>query len=353
MKIAQVCHRFHPSIGGIETHVFEVSKRLVARGIEVDIITTEKLPVDHVLMDKLGLNVIQFQSVSPENAVFFSLDLYNYMKRSSGSYDVVHAHNYQALPALFSALAKKENKFIFTPHFHDTARSLLGRLFYGPYHYFGRRIFEKSDAVICVSNFEKKKILEMIYHDESKMCVIPNGVNKEDFANIAKDENQKFILSVGRLEQSKGLQYLIDVLPYLDPDVVLHIVGDGPYRDALLQRAKEKGVLSRVHFSSRLSREELVKEYSLASLYVSLSLTEAFGITVAEALVAKTPCIVTTRSALADWIDNKYCFGIDDPTDVVFFSKLINKVSNIEVGHVKIASWGDVTDRIVGIYEKA
>ena len=53
MRIAQVCPRYSPYIGGVETHVEEISKRLVARGHEVTVITTDpsgKLPQSEISM---------------------------------------------------------------------------------------------------------------------------------------------------------------------------------------------------------------------------------------------------------------------------------------------------------------
>ncbi len=41
MKIAQVCPRYYPDIGGVETHVQEISERLVKRGFEVDVVCTD------------------------------------------------------------------------------------------------------------------------------------------------------------------------------------------------------------------------------------------------------------------------------------------------------------------------
>ena len=40
MKIAQICPRFYPDIGGVETHVYEISRRL-AKEFEVEILTTD------------------------------------------------------------------------------------------------------------------------------------------------------------------------------------------------------------------------------------------------------------------------------------------------------------------------
>ena len=40
MKIAQICPRFYPDIGGVETHVYEISRRL-AKEFELEILTTD------------------------------------------------------------------------------------------------------------------------------------------------------------------------------------------------------------------------------------------------------------------------------------------------------------------------
>ena len=43
MKIAQVCPRYYPYIGGVETVVKEVSERLVQKGFEVDVLSQDPL----------------------------------------------------------------------------------------------------------------------------------------------------------------------------------------------------------------------------------------------------------------------------------------------------------------------
>ena len=50
MKIAQVCPRYYPYMGGVETHVKEVSEGLVKEGFEMEILTTDpskRLPEDN------------------------------------------------------------------------------------------------------------------------------------------------------------------------------------------------------------------------------------------------------------------------------------------------------------------
>ena len=77
MKIIQVCPRFFPDIGGIETHVYEISKRLAKdSNNEVYVYTTDptgKLPKKQIID---GIHVRRFKSFAPNEAYFFSLQLY-------------------------------------------------------------------------------------------------------------------------------------------------------------------------------------------------------------------------------------------------------------------------------------
>lgn len=154
MKIAYVTPRFHPYIGGVETHVYEIAKR-IAKKFDVEVLTTDpggKLPKVEEID---GITVRRFGSFAPSEAYYFSLELYRYLKKNSERYDLVHAHNYHAFPALFAALTKKKNKFLFTPHYHAAGHSFFRNLLHKPYKLVGRKIFEKADAIICVSNYEK------------------------------------------------------------------------------------------------------------------------------------------------------------------------------------------------------
>lgn len=179
----QVSPRYFPDIGGVETHVKEISERLVARGFDVDVCTTygcDGLPIEEVIN---GVRVRRFKSWAPNNAYFFSSSLKLYLTKHSNMYDIVHAHNFQALPALYASQAVSK-KFVFTPHYHGTGHSFLRNLLFRPYRYIGKSIFEKADRIICVSEYEKKLILKTIHVNENKISVIPNGVNLEEFKNF-------------------------------------------------------------------------------------------------------------------------------------------------------------------------
>lgn len=70
MNVAQVCPRYGPNIGGIETCVKLLSQRLVKKGYEVEVLTTD--PMDALPMEMFvnGIMVRQFRSWVPKVTYF-------------------------------------------------------------------------------------------------------------------------------------------------------------------------------------------------------------------------------------------------------------------------------------------
>ena len=354
MKIAQVCPRFYPDIGGVETHVYEVSKRL-AKDFEVEVLTTDPSGKYPKVEEIDNITVRRFKSITPSEAYYFPLEMYKFLKERSSDYDIIHAHNYHAFPALFVVLTKSNNKLVFTPHYHGRGHSFIRDLLHKPYKIFGRKIFEKSDAVICVSNFEKELILKNFNVNSSKLFVIPNGINLEEFKDVEKikkrkDRTIKTILYVGRLEKYKGLDYVVKALKYLPENYMLEIVGKGSYKSKIVKLARNLGVINRIRFYRDLSREELIERYAKADVLVLLSKHEAYGLVVAEALACKTPCIVANTSALSEWIDNRNVFGINYPIHIEKLVNLIKEVSGVSVKGVNLPTWDVAVEKLKRIY---
>ncbi|WP_174589772.1 glycosyltransferase family 4 protein [Methanocella conradii] len=346
MRIAEVCPRYRPYIGGVETHVEEISKRLARMGHDVTVLSTDpsgKLPKSEIID---GVRVLRFAAFAPGDAYYFSTGLRSYMKKVDG-YDVVHAHGYHAFPAYYAASAKTP-RLIFTPHYHGHGHTPLRNLLLKPYAYLGRRIFERASRVICVSSYEKG-LVDRDFRCGDKAVVIPNGVNKEEFKGLEPyPKGLKVILYVGRLEEYKGVQYAIRALPYL-PWHRLHIIGKGPYKESLIKEALAIGVKDRVAFMEDQSREDLLRWYATADVFVMLSRFEAYGITVAEALTAGVPCIVAKGSALDEFIGES-CKGVDLPIEG---EKLAEIIQNARFRGMprNVLDWDEVTERVISVYE--
>jgi glycosyltransferase involved in cell wall biosynthesis len=348
VKILQVCPRYFPAIGGVEQHVRNISERL-AREHQVTVFATDpsgKLPKEEEIS---GVQVRRFRSFSPNNAYHVSLQMLRELRRSE--FDIVHGHSYHALPLFFSRYAKR-GKFIVTAHYHGRGHTLVRDFMLKLYKPFGRRVFQEADKIIAVSNFEKSLLLQDFQIAEAKIEVIPNGIPLHEFTSLKKkDKGYKTILYTGRLEGYKGVQHVVRALPLLAESTCLEIVGQGPYKKKLIQLATELGVGNRIEFYQDLPHKELLDRYANADLFIMLSRHEAFGIAVAEALAAKTPCIVANTSALREWVDNENCFGIDYPVDIEGLAQLINRVMGKKVAEVKLWDWDQVVEELVKIYE--
>ena len=348
VKIVQVCPRYYPYIGGLESHVENISRRL-AKKYDVSVFTTDssgKLPGKEEIN---GVTIRRFRCFAPSEAYHFSLGLLKELKKVK--FDIVHGHAFHAFPLFFSRYAQRQ-KYVVTPHYHGIGHTAIRNCLLKLYKPVGKKALEEADKIICVSNYEKTSLLNDFKLEEEKVVTIPNGVDMERFKNLKKERSHlKRILYVGRLEKFKGIDYLIRSLPKLDHDVFLEIVGKGRYEKHLVKLANNLGLKKKVIFQQNLSRAKLMESYAKADLFVYLSKYEAFGISVAEALASRTPCIVASSLALKEWIDNENCFGVTYPIDIDELAGLIDEIIGKEVEGVKLLDWDDVVLELTKVYE--
>jgi glycosyltransferase involved in cell wall biosynthesis len=150
------------------------------------------------------------------------------------------------------------------------------------------------------------------------------------------------------LEEYKGIQHVVRTLPKL-PDYHLVIAGRGPYKEELERIAREEGVCERVELLGYVDDDRLPKLYVGADVYLTLSEFEAYGMTVAEALTARTPCIVRRAGALVDWEDPPTCIGISS-VNATAVAKAIKKVQWSEDSSVPIHDWESIIKQYNALY---
>jgi len=338
---------------GVGEHVWNIAVRL-ARRHEVTLFGLNprgKYPRFEIVD---GVKVERFMHFYPSDSYFFSLELP--LRLRQVEFDVVHAHGYHAFPMHFAALAKCK-KFVVTTHFHGEGHSVFRDSLFRLFKPFGRSTLRKADVIVAVSEFEKRLLCGKFKLDSDKVVVIPNGVDLDEFKGLKRrSRGFRSVLYVGRLEWYKGVHYLVEVLPKLGKDVVLEIVGKGPLRGYLEERARRLGVGERVFFYQDLPRRELLQKYVDASVFVLLSKYEAYSMVVAEALAAGTPCIVANTSALSEWIDGDCCFGVDLPIDfdklATFICSILERGVKFGMGRwkSKVLDWAEVVARLERIY---
>ena len=291
MRILQVCHRYPPDLGGVETHVQRISEGLVARGHEVRVICTGKEDRVETLN---GIEVQRLKAFAPGDAYYWARKMKRTVEQALEGIDILHAHNFHALPALAAFRARGATPFVFTGHYHGQGHTAVRNALHKGYHFLGRRMFEQADGLIFVSKAEQE-LASKRFRLASLQAVIPNGFDASEF-NREATKKPRTLVTAGRLEPYKRIDRIIAAMAQL-PDWNLRIIGTGSEEEALqLQAAK----LQNVYFAGKVTREQLAGELCEAHAVVSLSENEAFGISVLEGIAANCYVIASPIPAHAE-----------------------------------------------------
>lgn len=181
--------------------------------------------------------------------------------------------------------------------------------------YIMRRIIERSDAVIAMTESSRQILIDVYGCPPEKAAVIYHGVPDFTFNDIARHKQRlrikadPMILSAGLIGPGKGLEYIIDAMPAIVkryPKAKLYIIGQThphilkaegeAYRLTLEKRAKDKGMARNIKFVNRyIPDEEFVRFYQAADFFVTAypNIQQAASGTLAYALGAGKVCVST------------------------------------------------------------
>lgn len=173
-----------------------------------------------------------------------------------------------------------------------------------------RHIGNHTDAITYVSKYTRSRFASAFGRGAS-LEYLPPGVDTERFAPdpVARQRlrvrlglgDAPTILCLSRLVPRKGQDMLIRALPLIRreiPDVVLVVVGGGPYADTLHRLARDEGVDDKVFFTGSVPAEELPAYHNVADVFAMPARTrgggldvEGFGIVYLEASATGVPVI--------------------------------------------------------------
>jgi glycosyltransferase involved in cell wall biosynthesis len=179
------------------------------------------------------------------------------------------------------------------------------------YDYKFRRACRNADHVIAVSECTKRDIVNDYGISPDKVSVIYQGcdplfaepINKERMAEIKAKYSlpDKFIVSVGTIEERKNLLSVVKSLLLLPDDVHLVAVGRRTKYTALVDKfVAENHLQHRVHLLHGVPYIDLPVIYRCADVFAYMSLYEGFGIPLLEALNSRVPVVAATGSCLEE-----------------------------------------------------
>ena len=283
-------------------------------------------------------------------------------------FDLIHAHDWLCYPAGIEA--KRLTRKPLVVHIHATEFDRTGGQSVNQQVYeIEKRGFEEADLIIAVSQFTKDKVVEYYGIKPEKIRVVHNAVDCEGFSKTAekvfalKKAGKKIVLFVGRLTIQKGPDYFLRAAKKVlerRPETLFVIAGSGDMEAQLIEEVAAFNIAENVLFAGFVRGKELAQLYQLADLYVLPSVSEPFGITPLEALVAGTPVLISKQAGVGEVIT--HCLRADfwDINEmankilaVIDYPELKEALSEGGLKEVKNIVWEDTGEKCLEVYREA
>jgi glycosyltransferase involved in cell wall biosynthesis len=261
---------------------------------------------------------------------------------SARSLDVLHCTTFRAPPrAPVPVIATAHDLAVLRfPEYFTAWTRLYGRTFL-------RRVLRAVDAVIAVSEFTKRDVIELAGVPDGRVHVVPNATS-EAFAPHGARAGGEYVLAVGTLEPRKNLRRLADAAGRLD--VELRVVGATGWGGVEVEG-------DGVRWLGRLPDDALAEQYRGALCVAYPSLYEGFGIPVLEAMRCGTAVVTSAGSAMEEVAGG--AAELVDPTDVASIADGIERaiarreeLRALGLDRAKRFTWDAAAEQTVAVYRR-
>lgn len=221
---------------------------------------------------------------------------------------------------------------------------------------------DRSDAIICISEFCRKDVLKYCNVGRRPVHVILNGTNHLSTPNLRQSSykpRKPFLFSLGVICPKKNFHVLLPLLK-LNRHLELLIAGrtnDNAYLDHINNTAYKLGVQDNLRMLGSISESEKSWYYRNCYAFTLPSIAEGFGLPVAEAMSVGKPVFLSDRTALPE-IGSRFAFYFRD-----FSEEHMNRVfqkgmleyqqNNMEpeiVKHSENFRWERAVDQYLEVY---
>ena len=300
LTVAMVSDFFYPNVGGVESHIFNLSQCLMERGHNVIVVThsyDDRVGIRYMtnMMKVYYLPIIPFYNKSILPTIFCSLPYLRHIFLTE-KVNIVHGHS------AFSSLAHEallvatllNLSTVFTDHslfgFSDASAIVTNN--------FLKFSLTNTSHTICVSHTGKENTVLRGSVPPSQVSVIPNAVDTDAFrpADERRVIEERVVVVLGsRLVYRKGVDLVVKVIPRICRKTFLRkdgrevrvdfiIAGDGPKRILLEEMIEREGLQERVEMLGELQLNEVRDKLLVrGDIFLNTSLTEAFCMAIVEA----------------------------------------------------------------------
>ena len=360
LRVLMVTPRYFPYMGGIETHVYEVGRRLVQHNVDVTILTTMPVMTGTPLpreADSEGMHIIRVPVLFNKNDFYIAPAMYSLIKH--GGWDLVHCQGIHTLVPPLAMLAARNAHIPFIVTFHTGGHSSPWRTKIRSAQWqMLRPLLSEAEHLIGVSRFEAKYFSEILHLPSERFSVIPNGATLPAVSSLLPETGSRtLIVSLGRLERYKGHQHMITALPKIcerRPDAHLLILGAGPYEGSLRKLAQKIGVADRVEIRAipASERKAMTRVLTEASLVALMSEYEAHPIAVMEALSLQRPVLGMDAAGMQELAEQGLirCIPLNSSPDEVAAAALQQIEEPLIPGHITLPGWDESAEKLLDVY---
>lgn len=321
MKILITTDLYKPTINGVVTSVLNLKEELVKKGHEVRILTVSQTLRSYREEDVYYMKSLPFK-IYPQ--VRFPLNEEEYTQELiAWAPDVVHSQCEFFTYPYAKKIAKITNAAL-VHTYHTLYEQYTSYIPFGKY--FGNAFLETwmkrrlKDAKIVIAPTRKVKRTLDFYKVPGEIKVVPSGICIDQYQEREEEtvireikerfqipQNAKVILSLGRLGHEKRVDEVLEGFARLlkeRTDRILLIVGDGPAREGLEEKAQELGIAKFVRFAGMVNPKEVRKFYQAGDVFVCASTSETQGLTYIEAMANGLPLVCRQDPCLDGVLEN-------------------------------------------------
>jgi phosphatidylinositol alpha-1,6-mannosyltransferase len=313
-KILCITNDFGPRAGGIETFVIGLIERLPhSRVIVYTSAQDHSQEYDRKWLEDFGVEVIRDKAkiLLPTPGVAYCVkDLIRERNVSTVFFGAA------APLALLSKSLRKTGatQIVALTHGHEVWWSKVW-----PFTMAMKFISRHVDHLTYLGEFTRSAIAATLSEEASaRMVKIAPGIDTDHFtpqdAGALRNQlglsEKKVIVSVGRLVHRKGQDVLIEAMPAIlkeVPEAHVLMIGEGPYRSYLENRAKALGIQEKITFIGRIQYADLPRYICVGDLFVMPSRSrlaglevEGLGIVYLEASACGLPVIAGNSGGAPD-----------------------------------------------------
>ena len=370
MKVGLISSHSFINPGGVQRHILGLKAEFERRGICSKVIIPKRAESENYGRDVILLGT-SFPVILGGTQADFGINFNPWaIERvlEKEKFDILHFHNFIP-PFAWQILEKSNSVNVLTLHANPRGSKFLNH-FPGLLPLWRKMINWKIDGLIGVSSLT----LEGFEDFKGPKTVIPNGIDLTEFKPEAPkvkkyDDGKINLLFVGRIEERKGLIYLLKAYQILERDLPpkfggglrLLIVGEGPLKTECQRFVREQG-LREIYFEGEKTNQELVSYYNTTDIFVSPAIFgESFGLVLIEAMACGKPVVAFAIEGYKEVLTGKGTKFLAKPRDykalaqkleiLIKNEKLRKEIGDWGLKEAKKYSWQKVANQVLNFYQ--